>query len=268
MLGRTLAGMSLLLHDIEGEKRIDELDHDRILTDLRDAGTPARQLVWLSLQSLAEFDRILLARDKQRGTCTSALLVRNRSVGDTPFLAIDAVCGGPAQRQEAMLKRMLGYLILRFGTLDRRPAAILAHTRNPALCRAMHNAANRIGNAGFYPEPDGNPIVMRTAALAHCAARQTGSVYRFDESRQALHAGAAERTPEGPLLAMLDLRFMDEARLDEDARHLFRDRLPRAATRRPVAAVLPMRRPEERRLPAHIAAQALRGGTVVSAFRR
>jgi hypothetical protein len=179
MLGRILAGMSLVLHDIEGERRIDELDRDRIVTDLRNTGTPKRQLVWLSLQSFAQFDRILLACDKHTGTCEGVLLVRQRSAGDIPFLAIEAIGGDSLQRQEGMLQRMLGYLILRFGASDQRPAAIMAHTRNPALCRAMRDAANRIGRAGFYPEPEGNPIAMHTAGLAHRAARQTGSGCRF-----------------------------------------------------------------------------------------
>ncbi|MEI7712931.1 MAG: hypothetical protein WCI94_15950 [Rhodospirillales bacterium] len=268
MLGRTLAGMSLVLHDFEGAKRIDTLDRDIIFDDLRTVDTPARQLVWLSLQTLSRFDRILLARDKHTGRCEGAMLVQKSSVGDTPFLTVEAIGSGAVQRQEAMLKRMLAYLILRSATSDPRPAAILAHTRNPLLCHAMRDTAGRIGNTGFYPQPSGSPIAIGTAGLAHRMARRIGSGCQFGDARMALHAGSGERMPEGPLLAMLDFRHANEAALEADAGRLFRDRLPRSAARRPFVTVVPMAKHPVPGIAAHIAAQALLGGKVFPMFRR
>ncbi len=255
MLDRIVAGMNLVLHDIAGERRIDTIDPDRICADLRAAGTPARLLVWFGLQSLQQFDRILLVRDKHAGTCEGVFLVRHRQTETTPFLAIEAIGAGPLQRQHAMYKRMLGYLILRLGTLDQRPVAILADTRNPTLCRALHEATGQIGGAGFYPQPDDGPIVLATAALAHRAAREAGATCHFAAARLALQADAAEQDGDGMLSAMLDLRDIDEATLDEAARHMLRDRLPRAAMRGRVAAVLPMQGAARRRdadIPTHV----------------
>ncbi len=268
MLGRTLAGMSLVLHDFEGAKRIDTLDRDSIFGDLCAVDTPARQLVWLSLQTLSRFDRVLLARDKHTGRCEGAILVRQSSVGDMPFLTIEAIGGGGVQRQEAMLKRMLAYLILRSATSDPRPAAILAHTRNPLLCYAMRDTARRIGSTGFYPQPEGSPIAIDTAGLAHRMARQTGSGCHFGDARIALHASVGEQIPDGPLLAMLDFRHANEATLEADAGRLFRDRLPRSAARRPLVTVVPMAKTPVPGIAAHIAAQALMGGKVFPMFRR
>lgn len=266
----TLVGMGLKLHDVVGRQRICDLDQGQILADLRHAGVPQRQLVWLSLQPLAQFGRVLLASDEHTEKFEGAMLVRCHMVGETPFLAIEALSGGPVRRDEAMLQRMLAYLILRFDTLDDRPQAVLARTRNPSLCRVMRGVSCNIGGSGFYPEPNGSVISIRTAALAHRAARQSGPDCHFGEARLALDA-AAGRTLDGPMLAMLDLRFVEATAMDDAARHLFRDRLPRSATRRAMADVLPLLVPESRalpRLPAHIAAQALSGAAVYPMFRR
>ena len=186
---------------------------------------------------LTHFDQVLLASDERSGKYEGAMLIKYQAVGDTPFLVIEALTGGQSQRNDAMLQRMLAYLILRFGTLHHRPEAILARTRNPSLCRVMRDVYRGMGGAGFYPEPDGSVISIRTAGLAHRAARQSGQDRHFFEARLALNPEVSDIPPDGPLLAMLDLRYVEEARLDDQARHLFRDRLPRSATRRPVVEV-------------------------------
>ena len=261
----TPVGMGLRLHHIGGQGRIGELDQGQILADLRHAGAPARQLVWLSMRSLMDFDRVLLACDDRSGRCEGALLVQCHAAGETPFLAIEALSSGPARLNEAMLQRMLAYLMLRFDTLADRPKAILARTRSPALCRVMRSLSRGIGDASFYPEPVGSVISMRTAALAHRAARRCGPDLPFAAARSALRAGTTGLPPDGPMLAMLDLRFMDEAALDNDAHHLLRTRLPRSATRRTEPHVLPLPVAAQHdipRIPAHVAAIALRASAL------
>lgn len=251
MTDHTLVGMGLTLEDVGGQRRIGELDHSRILADLHDIGVPLRQRTWLSLQPLETFDRVLLARGSRDGKYEGALLVQCRTIGETPFLVVEALSGGAVPRDEALLKRMLAYLILRFDTLPERPAAILARTRNPIVCRVLREMSRTIDGAGFYPEADGSVISLAVAALAHRMARLTGPVRCFGETRQALRGDANGIPADGPMLAMLDLRFVAEAELDEDGRRLFRDRLPRTS------------RDRASRIPAHVAAQALRATPVI-----
>ncbi len=271
-MNRTLVGMGLKLDDVGGARQIGELDQSQILADLRDAGVPSRQRVWLDMQGFNSFDRVLVVRDNRSGKYVGALLVQNQTAGKTPFLVIEALSGGPVQRDEALLKRMLAYLILRLETWEERPLAILARTRNPSLCRVLRRVSRGIQDASFYPEPDGSVISMRTAALAHRIARQAGPDHRFAEARLALHTASADASPDRPMVAVLDLRFVNEAALTEEGRHLFRDRLPRSATKRPMAEVLMLPgaggNGDIPALPAHIAAQAIRSAPVSPASRR
>ena len=270
MADSTLVGMGLKLEDVGGRRRIGALDHGGILADLRDAGVPLRQRAWLSCQPLDSFDRILLARGDHDGKYEGALLVQWRTDGETPFLVVEAVSGDAAPRDEALLKRMLSYLMLRFDTVAERPVALFARTRNPMLCRVLRTMSRAIGGAGFYPEADSSVISLAAATLAHRMARLVGPGRRFGETRQALR-GDTGAFADGPMLAMLDLRFIAEDMLDEDARRLFRDRLPRSAMRPATAPVRPLPATHEDklpRIPAHIAAGALRAAPAMPVPRQ
>jgi hypothetical protein len=155
MMDRTVAGMGLKLEDVAGVRRVGNLDHARILSDLRDAGVSARQLVWFGFQPLGNYDRVLLARDERDGKYEGALLVQCHAMGDTNFLLIEALTGGSSPRAEALARRLLAYLLLSFDSFQDRPVAVLAKTRNAMLSRMMYETAARIDGAGFYPEPTG-----------------------------------------------------------------------------------------------------------------
>ena len=179
---QTLVGMGLKLHDIGGLRGIDALDQAQLLNDLREAGVPARQRVWLSLQPLDSFDRIMLALDCH-GKCEGMLLVQSRTTALEPFLVIEALSGVPTARGEALLQRMLAYLILRLNTLEEQPVALMARTRNPSLCRVLHRIAGRIGSAGFYPEypwPWAQTFTLSSGAWTGGAANCTATLYYFN----------------------------------------------------------------------------------------
>jgi hypothetical protein len=248
-MDRTLAGMGLKLEDVGGARRIGGLDQDRISADLWDAGVPAQQCVWLSLISLGTFDRVLLARDHRSEKYEGVLLVQFRSVGDVPFVVVEALCGGSAQRRAALLKRMLAYLILRLDTLEERPVAMLARTRNPILCQVMRDIAQGISGAGFYPEREGSVIPLATAGLAHRMARLTGPDCRFTEARMALDERVVALSSDSPLLAVVDLRRVAEADLEDNARQLFLDRHLRTAGKRIMADVLPLPKARKAKAP-------------------
>ena len=237
-MGQILVGMGLKLHDVGGDTQIGDLDRVRLLSDLRDAGVPERQRNWLSLQQLESFDRILVARDLRTGRVEGAMLVQHRSVDGTPFLAIEALSGTPAIRGQALLQRMLAWLLLRLDVMEQRPAAILACTRNLSLCRVLRDVAGGIGGAKFYPERDDATIPLPLAAAAHRMARQVGHPHRFDAARQALRDATTDAAPDGPMLALLDVGTVPQAALEDDARRLFRARLPRTAVRRATGDVV------------------------------
>lgn len=250
---QTLVGMGLKLHDIGGLRGIDALDQAQLLNDLREAGVPARQRVWLSLQPLDSFDRIMLALDCH-GKCEGMLLVQSRTTALEPFLVIEALSGVPTARGEALLQRMLAYLILRLNTLEEQPVALMARTRNPSLCRVLHRIAGRIGSAGFYPEPDAGVVQLSAAALAHRLARSAGPDRRFEDARDTLRTGPAADAPvDGPMLVVLDLRFGNEMTQIEDARRLLRARISRLATRPMVPEALPLPLHDFAVPPAHVA---------------
>ncbi len=252
MMDRTVAGMGLKLEDVAGVRQVGNLDHARILSDLRDAGVSARQLVWFGLQPLGNFDRVLLARDDRDGKYEAALLVQCRALGDTHFLLIEALTGGCSPRAEALARRLLAYLLLSFDSFQDRPVAVLAKTRNAILSRTMHEIAARIDGAGFYPEPTGEAVPWTSASLAHRMARQVGPDRRFMATRLALVAGGEDVYGDGPMLAAIDLTAVDEVTLAEATRRVFRRRPSRLALKQAPTTTI-VRLP-----PAHVAAHALR----------
>jgi hypothetical protein len=237
---QNLAGLGLKLDEIGGQRAIEALDQELILADLRDAGVPARQRAWLALQRLSDFDRILLAQDSRTGHCQGLVLIKHGATTHERFLTIETLVGTPRARGEALLQRMVAFLLLRLGTMEEYPTAILARARHPSLCRVLHSIGMRIPSVAFYPEPDGTVISLDTAALAHRVARSTDVGRRFYATRALLQGGIASAQVDGPMLAVLDLRHCDEAQLIEGARRLFRARLPRSLSRQVVSAPTPI----------------------------
>jgi|GEM_PF-3508841 len=237
-MGQILVGMGLKLHDIGGDVQIGELDRGRLLADLRNAGVPERQRNWLSLQQLESFDRVLVARDPRTDRVEGAMLIQYRSIGSTPFWTVEALSGTPEARGQALIQRMIAWLLLRLDIMEQRPAAILACTRNPSLCRVLRDVAGSIGGARFYPERDDATVPLPLAAAAHRMARQVGHANRFDATRQALRDTMTDAAPDGPMLALLDVGTVAQTAIEEDARHLFRARLPRMAVRRATGDVV------------------------------
>jgi hypothetical protein len=271
MADRTLVRMGLKFEDVGGERRIDELDRSSLAADLLDAGVPSRQRSWLSLQPLGKFDRVLLARGEHDGKYEGALLLQCRIAGETPFLVIEALSGESDPRGDALLKRILAYLILRFDTFHDRPVAILARTLNPTLTRVMRDVASEFGGAGFYPEPGGSIVSLAAASFAHRLARAAALDRRFAEARRVLEGAATDAPPDGPMMATIDLRAVEEMALSEAARRQFRKRLSRLERKARIIKVvaMPGTNVEDRpRLPAHVAARAPRATPVGPTSRR
>ena len=271
MADRTLVGMGLKLEDVGGERRIGDLDRRRIVADLREARVPDRQTTWFSFQPLGNFDRVLLARGEHDGKYVGALLVQCRTAAETPFLLVEALSGDSDPHGEALLKRMLAYLFLRFDTFPEPPGAILARTRNPTLSRAMRDVASAFGGADFYPEPREHVVSLARASFAHRMARVAGPDRQFGETRQTLAGMAADTAGDGPMLASIDMRAVDETALIEAARRQFRQRLSRLERNSPIAKVVAMpgiHVASLPRLPAHVAALALRATPAGPASRR
>lgn len=237
---QNLAGLGLKLDEISGQRAIESLDQELILADLRDAGVPARQRAWLALQRLSDFDRILLAQDNHTGHCQGLVLIKHGATTHEQFLTIETLVGTPRARGEALLQRMVAFLLLRLGTMEEHPTALLARARHPSLCQVLHAIGMRIPSVAFYPEPDDTVISLNTASLAHRMARSTDIGRRFYATRAVLQGGTGGVPVDGPMLAVLDLRKCDDAQLIEGARQLFRARLPRSLSRQAVSAPAPV----------------------------
>jgi hypothetical protein len=224
MTDRILVGLGLKLEDVGSQRRIGDLDQPRIVADLRDAGVPSHQLNWLAMHPLTSFDRVLLARSEHSGQYEAIVLIRCCQSADLPFLTIEALASATAPRAEALLKRMLAFLILRFDTFVERPVAILAQTRCPSLLRVMHDVAPAFGGATFYPKPAAAVVSLAEAAFAHRLGHVLGLSGKYGQTQHLLRGD--DLAPNGPVPATLDFRALDEAMLIEGARLMFRARLP------------------------------------------
>lgn len=228
-MGQNLAGLGLTLDDIACRRAVEALDLDPILNDLRAAGVPSHQLTWLAYKQIGGIKRILILRDQRTNACQGTMLVEQRTTGSESFLAVDALIGGPALRAEAMLQRMLCFLILRLETMDERPAGILARFGSSRLCKVLHAIGESIPEARFHPAPEDRVIAFETAAFAHRLAKAAGLACRFQAARDILRDDAPAASEGLPALAVLDLRRSEEATVVEYARKLFRDRIRRGA---------------------------------------
>jgi hypothetical protein len=165
---------------------------------------------------------------------------------------------------------MVAFLLLRLDTLEPRPVAILACTRNPTLCRVLRDIALCIAGARFYPDHIGAVVSLETAVIAHRLAEGAGAPRRFAATRDALYGADEDTPPDGPMLALLDVRAVAQAALDNDARRLFRSRLPRSAGRQAKANVvllpgsgLPPKPGDFPRVPTLLGALGVGGGVSV-----
>jgi len=97
--------------------------------------------------------------------------------------------------------------------------------------------SQRVAGSALHPQPWGNLVCLKTAALAHRVAWAAGEKPRFSATAQAMvQAGAGRRgraeagfglrdEVAAPVMAVLDLRAVPEAVLIEGARWLYRTRM-------------------------------------------
>ncbi len=244
-MGQNLAGLGLTLDDFTGQRAIDALEQDDLRDALRVAGVPDSQLTWLAFPRGRPVNRVLIARDSQTGRCKGLMLIEACGTADETGLVIEAVIPASSPAAQTLLRRMISFLILRMQTMDVRPAGLMVYTRNPLLCAVLQTVGEGIPAAGFYPDPDGRVIALRTAGLAHRMAAAAGVAGRFDVTRRALTADRSATAADGPFPAVLDLRRAGESQLTEGARKLFRDRPDRARRPVPAAAVATLAPPAQ-----------------------
>lgn len=180
-------------------------------------------------------DHLAIRAERMKGGRLSLLAARFGTTGRDPFLLLDdAVIPAGGDRAlgtsksasegagEPACLHMVAALLLRLVALEDQPAALVTHTENVSLVRALRTVAAALPAAMQYPIPDSTVIRLRTAAMTHRIARTIG-VPAWTE--RLWTEGLANR-PAAPNLVTLDLRSVHEEELVPVLNRLFRARLP------------------------------------------
>jgi hypothetical protein len=215
--------MGLKLRDLGGPDRVRSLDLDLIGRDLRESGIPAGQTAILDSRRLQTCARVLLALDDSDERCEAVLLVRYGLCDEGLFSIVDAL-SAPTPRGDAIVRRMVGWLLTRLDIAPGNIGGLVVHRRNEGLQDAVAWVATQIPEATLYPSAV-DPVVSlhqaRFAQMLTQAAGIRGNVHRF----------AANTFGDGHAASVLDSRSATEADLDALGRKMFRSR-PRAAEQR------------------------------------
>ncbi len=226
---------------LRGPSAGDDLDQDRIIADLAEEDDPPP---WLTRYQLADYDHLVLVTDQATGRYLGLLGASDGATAREEFLLLQTISVAASARGQNLMRRMLALTILRIGGLQIAPSVIAICTRNPICYHILQGTARRFTGAVFFPEPDSVAISFQTATLAQRIAREICPNFRFlattgtirnvrppvaPRFRRPLSRDPyieklfGERMqPADQMLAMLDLRAVDETTILNDARRIYR----------------------------------------------
>ena len=164
-----------------------------------------------------------VALDDVDERCEAMLLLRYGLCDDGLFSVVDAL-SAPTPRGQAILRRMVGWLLTRLDVAAGSVGGLVVHSRNEALRDAVVWASERIPAASIYPNAAQPTVSLDRARFARMLAQAAGI-------RENVHSQAATPFGDGRMATVLDVRGAKESDLDEQGRDMFRLR-PRAIEQR------------------------------------
>ena len=171
---RVLTGMGLKLRDLGDSNQFRSLDLDLIVRDLRESGVPTGQLLFFESHRLHGCSRILLALDDVDERCEAMLLLRYGLCDDGLFSVVDAL-SAPTPRGQAILRRMVGWLLTRLDVAAGSVGGLVVHSRNEALRDAVVWASERIPAASIYPNAAQPTVSLDRARFARMLSQDRKS---------------------------------------------------------------------------------------------
>ncbi len=224
---------------------IETIDIARLTEELGEGASDPEPLYWIGRQPVTGYDRVLIASDQRTGRCIGFLGVQDNATDrDETFFHLRAAFVAERARGRRVIRKMLAMLMLRAIGNEEVPAAIAMRTSRAMLFRSMRDLAERMPGITFYPAPTGEPTNLRAADLARRVARQIGHGIRFSAGPGAFRGGlfaaggsdaamlapemritgllGADYAPPDHVLALLDLRGVNEEELEEVSRNIYR----------------------------------------------
>jgi GNAT superfamily N-acetyltransferase len=235
----TATPITLDFEHICDRTHLDNLDEEMLVETLSDGeGRPPAELM---RRPLADHDHLLIARRRGSEDPIGVFGFDCHDVGGVPVLAGGSAYVRPDLLGRGVMQRLMAVAILKMAGVSCTPRAIAARLSSPGLPEAMARFAERLDGATAYPVADGMPIPLHTAALVRAIARAIAPRLRFDLATSTLHGALAARgalvqqaqagasfgrpfVPREEVLAVIDMRAMDDLAIQDAARRIARAR--------------------------------------------
>jgi len=243
---RTASGLRLMdLRDLDTRAI---RDPNRILAAMAINSTQHGLTAWLDRCAPADYDHLVVAEDRTDGRTVGILSANDHASAAERFLFVDAAFVAPTARKRRIMRRMLATALLQSARRGPVPLVIAVRTCNPMFFLALRRFARYLPGATLYPALEDTMVSLAAAKLARRIARAISPACRFEPGTGVLRGtlvahgllGCAQPMPAydpeidtmfarrlGPvdqLLAVLDLRSIDEATILDKARRLHRRR--------------------------------------------
>jgi len=205
-------------------------------------------VTWLNRCNPEDYDYLVVAEERTDGRAVGLLCANEHATSAEEFLFVSAVFVTPAARKRRIMRRMLATALLQAARRGPVPRVIAVRSCNPMTLSALRRFAQYVPGAILYPTIEETTVNLATATLARRIARAVSPTCHFDPATGVLHGAVVAHgllgctTPQpayhadiddffarrvGPmdqLLALVDLRHVDEATILDKARQLHRRR--------------------------------------------
>jgi len=231
-MGTSLAGQGERLSYVRDPSTSAAFDPCRILEDLHEDGAALAMLPWQSGLRMAASDHLILANASDSGRCLGALAASDRGTEHEPFLFLDGAYLAPAAPALLTLHRMLAFAMLRIAGSESVPSIIAACVQGPCYVGMLRRFGQQFSAAALFPAlPEDVVTDLGMASLARRIVRVVRPGSRCDVVNGRFHAASLAYATGGhsstETLVVLDLSRANDAAILEDARRLYRARLPR-----------------------------------------
>ncbi|HUB13133.1 MAG TPA: hypothetical protein VMB34_14370 [Acetobacteraceae bacterium] len=233
----SLAEQGLGLRYLRDPSRSEVFDPCRILEDLYEGGAALAMLPSQSGLRMAGSDHVVFAAASGSGRCLGVIAASDRGTAHEPFLLLDAVYLAPSARPSLLLlQRMLSFLMLRIAGSESVPNIIAACVQTPCFVSMLRAFGQRFRGAALFPAQPGDIVIdLGMASLARRIVRVVRPGSRCEAANGTFQAASLTFASSGyastETLVLLDLGGTSDATILEDARRLYRTRLPRGARR-------------------------------------
>ena len=251
-MGHVLAGQGLQLSYARDPSRREGFDPNSILRDLYREGTAHAMLPWQNGLRLAVSDHLVLATEKgtgekgtgekaigEKGTgekgigrCLGVVAASDLATNREPFLLVDAAYIAPIANAALILHRMLAFAMLRIAGNEAVPSVIAARVRTPFHADMLRDFGRWFAGASLFPAAPIDVVIdLGMAALARRIGRTVRPGSPLVSANGTFHAAAPAYAGSAPAetLIVIDLSAANDASIIEDARRLYRARLPRGS---------------------------------------